>query len=49
MAKAVFTTDGSYKPLFDHIKEAGGADLAEKICTESNAAYERLVNSDHTM
>ena len=48
MAKAVFTTDGSYKPLFDHIKEAGGADLAEKICAESNAAYERLVNSDHT-
>ena len=48
MAKAVFTTDGSYKPLFDHIKEAGGTDLAEKICAASNAAYERLVNSDHT-
>lgn len=48
MTKAVFKTDGSYKPLFDHILELDGAETAGKICTEANAAYERLVNGDHT-
>lgn len=48
MAKAVFKTDGSYKPLFDHIIEADGAETAEKICAEANAEYVRLVNGNHT-
>ena len=48
MAKAVFKTDGSYKPLFDHVIEKDGVETAKKICAEANAAYERLVNGNHT-
>lgn len=48
MAKAVFKTDGSYKPLFDHIREASDAETAERICNEANDTYDRLVSGNHT-
>lgn len=48
MAKAVFTTDGSYKGIFDHIREASNAQTAERLCQEANAEYDRLVMGAHT-
>ena len=48
MAKATFTLEGSYAPMFDHIRETSDAQTAERLCREANAEYARLVASAHT-